>query len=266
MGLNLEGVLFITGAGGAIGKACVLQFARDGVTKISAVDISKSVLQSTADLLAAQFPTVEFLQNVCDITDEATVEAVFATTIAKFGRIDYAVNNAAIASPLLPTGEAASSDYDRVLTVNLKGTWLCERAELKLMAEQSPLAPKDSVIGRSPCRGAIINVDSVLGKIAVPGNAIYTMSKHGLLGLTRTDALDYAKKGVRINAVCPGFVDTPLITPTIKKLLQPNIDKTPMGRLAHVQEIADGIVFLASDRASYITGTTLTIDGGYTIH
>jgi len=109
-------------------------------------------------------------------------------------------------------------------------------------------------------------VDSVLGMVVVPGNAIYAMSKHGLLGLTRTDALDYAKKGIRVNAVCPGFVDTPLVTSAIRKILQPNIEKTPMGRLAHVQEIADGVAFLASVRASYITGTALTVDGGYTVH
>ncbi|OCL14886.1 NAD(P)-binding protein [Glonium stellatum] len=260
MGLSLQGVLFITGAGGAIGRACVLQFARDGVTRISAVDISRASLQETADIVAAQFPAVEFLQNLADVTDEESVKTIFENTITRFGRIDYAVNNAAIGSPLLPTSEALSSDYDRVLTINLKGTWLCERSQLKIMAGQSPLPSGDAIDGRTPCKGAIINIDSVLGMMAVPGNALYTMSKHGLLGLTRSDALDFAKKGIRVNAVCPGFVNTPLITPAVKELLQPNIDKTPMGRLAHVQEIADGVVFLASERASYITGTTLTID------
>jgi len=266
MGLDLDGVLFLTGAGGAIGTAVLLQFARDGCTKISAVDISPSALETAAATLASQFPAVELLQSVGNITNEQNVEEIVSQTVSKFGRIDYAVNNAGVGAQLRPTADVPLSDYERVLSINLKGTWLCERAVLKVMEAQEPLVDKNAVIGRTPSRGAIVNVDSVLGMLVVPGNAIYAMSKHGLLGLTRTDALDYAKKGIRVNAVCPGFVDTPLVTPAIKKILQPNMDKTPMGRLAHVQEIADAIAFLASVRASYITGTALTVDGGYTVH
>ncbi|KAF2809854.1 short chain dehydrogenase/ reductase [Mytilinidion resinicola] len=285
MGLSLNGVLFITGAGGSIGTAILLQFARDGCTKISAVDISAAALASTATALATQFPDVELLQNTGDITNEADIDRIFASTVKRFGRIDYAVNNAGVGAQLRPTTEVPSSDYDRVLNINLKGTWLCEKAELKIMEAQEPLVSVDAVyvfrglhncstpglefstdysfhsVGRIPSRGSIVNIDSVLGMLVVPGNAIYAMSKHGLLGLTRTDALDFAKKGVRVNAVCPGFVDTPLVTDAVKKVLKPNIDKTPMGRLAHVQEIADGVAFLASERASYITGTALTVSG-----
>ncbi|KAF2499910.1 3-oxoacyl-reductase [Lophium mytilinum] len=266
MGLSLNGVLFLTGAGGAIGTAILLQFARDGCTKISAVDISAAALESTAAIVAAQFPNVELLQNTGDITKETDIDRIFANTVKKFGRIDYAVNNAGVGAQLRPTTEVPSSDYDRVLNINLKGTWLCEKAELAIMEAQEPLVSADAVVGRTPSRGSIVNIDSVLGMLVVPGNAIYAMSKHGLLGPTRTDALDFAKKGVRVNAVCPGFVDTPLVTDAVKKVLKPNIDKTPMGRLAHVQEIADGVAFLASERASYITGTALTVDGGYTLH
>lgn len=161
------------------------------------MDISASVLSAVAATLAAQFPAVDFLQNVGNIANEEDVERLVGNTMAKFGRIDYAVNNAAVGAELRPTAEVPLSDYEKVLNINLKGTWLCEKAELKVMEAQEPLVDENAVYvaspaslvgnilttmhsaGRTSSRGAIVNVDSVLGMLAVPGNAIYAMSKHG---------------------------------------------------------------------------------------
>jgi len=237
------------------------------VTKIAGLDLSPTSLQETSSILAQEFPKVEFLQLVVDLSNESQVEVTYQKVVEKFGRIDYAVNNAAISSPLLPSTELSSGIFDRIMSVNLRGVWLCERAALKQMVTQTPLERTlGSPNGRGESRGSIVNIGSVLSHLAVPGDVIYTMSKHGLMGMTKNDALDFAKKGIRINTVCPGFVETPLVTPEIKALLKPNIDKTPMGRLAHPQEIADGVVYLASDRSSYITGSSLIIDGGYMVH
>ncbi|KFY50306.1 hypothetical protein V496_09415 [Pseudogymnoascus sp. VKM F-4515 (FW-2607)] len=267
MSLDLQGVALVTGAGGSIGQAIVQQFARDGVTKIAGVDISVSALDSVAASLASLFPAVEFQALTCDLADEAQVEAAFQKAVSRFSRLDYVVNNAGIGGPLVPTTESDVTVLERIMSVNLKGVWLCERAALKQMLRQEPLPLQESApAGRAPARGSIINIGSVLSLLAVRQNALYTMSKHALTGLTKTDALDFAKKGIRVNTVCPGFVDTPLVTPAIREILKVSIDKTPMGRLASPQEIADGVVFLASDRASYITGISLAIDGGYIIH
>ncbi|KAK5047283.1 hypothetical protein LTR84_006805 [Exophiala bonariae] len=196
-GLGLRGAALITGAGGALGRAITLQFARDGVRRIAALDLSDKGLTETAEALKSEVPNVEFLPISVDIGDEEQVIRAFGSTVSKFGRIDYAINNAAIAAPFLPTGETTIADFERVQRVNLRGTWLCEREALKQMVNQEPL-----------------------------------------------EAL---------------FIDTPLVTPVIRTLLGPQIDRTPMGRLANPEEIADAVVYLASDRASYITGSVLSV-------
>ncbi|KAF8856087.1 short chain dehydrogenase/ reductase [Acephala macrosclerotiorum] len=264
MGLNLPGVAFVTGAGGSIGRAVVLQFARDGCSKIIGLDISQASLSETTSALHTLFPQVEFLEIIANMADEEQVKSAFERAVTKFGRIDYAVNNAAVSSPFTGTADSDLAQLRRSVSINLEGTWLCEREELRLMMKQELLSTPEALAGRGKSRGSIINIDSILGLLAMPGNGIYTITKHALLGMVKTDALDYAKQGIRVNAICPGFVDTPLVTAEIRNLLRPSIDKTPMGRLANAQEIADSVVFLASDRASYITGSSLVIDGGYT--
>jgi len=263
MSLALPGVAFITGAGGAVGRALVLQFARDGVKRISGLDISQNGLDDTAKILKSESPDVEFFGISADMSNESQIKDAFKKVVEKFGRIDYAINNAAIASPFVTTGDAETKDFDRVQNINLKGTWLCEREELKQMLKQEPLVSEARPSGRVPSRGTIVIVSSLLGIRAMPLDGLYTISKHAILGMMKTDALDYATKGIRINAVCPGFIDTPLVTPAIRELLKPQIDKTPMNRLADPQEVADAVVFLASERSSYITGTVLSVDGGY---
>ncbi|OJJ05923.1 hypothetical protein ASPVEDRAFT_154040 [Aspergillus versicolor CBS 583.65] len=268
MHLNLSGVAFVTGAGGSIGQACILQFAREGVQRLVGLDLSLECLKTTESLLLKEFPNAQFLPLQVDLGVEREVDEAFEKVLRVFGRIDYAVNNAAVPGPFRPTAENTLADLDKVLAVNVKGIWLCERAEVRLMEKQDPppSQAKDFRLRARDSRGSIINVNSILGVVAMPENSLYTVSKHAILGLTKTDALDYAKLGVRVNSVCPGFVDTPLMTPDIRDFLKPNIDKTPMRRLALPEEIADAVVFLASSRSSYMTGATMIVDGGYTIH
>ena len=192
----------------------------------------------------------------------------------EFGRIDYLVNNAAIAAPFKPTGQSLTEDFDRVLGVNLRGLWFCQRAVLGVMEAQEPLPSRHHHVAsegsgsgneneNNGTRGSIIQVCSILGLLAMPQDGLYTISKHGVMGLVKTDALDYGPKGIRVNAVCPGFVDTPLLTPEYRVLLDWNIRKNPMGRLARPGEVADAVVWLASERSSYVTGTSVVVDGGY---
>ncbi|KAI9833632.1 MAG: hypothetical protein M1819_003585 [Sarea resinae] len=265
MSLALKGVAFVSGAAGAIGRAAVQQFARDGCTRVAALDVSEAGLKETADVVRAEFPAVEFLPLVANISVEADVARVFDEIKARFGRLDYAVNNAAVAGPLTLTSETDDvAGLERVMQVNLKGSWMCQRAELRIMEKQEPLLP--AADGRGVTRGSIINVSSILGITSMPQNGPYIMTKHGLIGMSKTDAIDYAKLKIRVNTICPGFVETPILTDAIRGLLAPNIQKTPLGRLANPEEVADSIAFLASSRASYITGSTLVVDGGYTAH
>ncbi|OQV03078.1 hypothetical protein CLAIMM_08174 [Cladophialophora immunda] len=259
-GLGLKGVVLVTGAGGALGRAIALQFARDGVRRIAGLDLSDKALNETAASLSAEVLDVDFLPIAVDISDEEQVARAFKSTVDRFGRIDYAINNAAIAAPFVPTGETTLEAFEKVQKINLRGTWLCEREELRYMVKQEPLETRN---GRAPAKGSIVVVSSLLGIRAMPLDGLYTISKHGLIGMVRTDALDYAKQGIRVNAVCPGFIDTPLVTPAIRELLAPQIEKTPMGRLASPEEVADAVVYLSSDRASYVTGSVLSVDGGY---
>lgn len=189
-----------------VGRHAILQFARDGVRKLAGLDISEPGLKETERLVNELAPDAVFLPLVADLLKEEEVKTAFASIVSKWGRVDYAVNNAGIGQPLGLTQDTQTDDFERVIGVNLRGVWFCERLELAQMAAQEPLevAAADKVEGRVPARGAIVNVDSILGLLAMPTLGLYTISKHGLVGLTRTDALDYARKGVRVNGVCPG--------------------------------------------------------------
>lgn len=255
-------VAFITGAGGSIGRAVALGFARHGVTKIAGLDVSSQGLQETASVLAAAYPDVQFLPISADLTSETAVASAVAQVVSKFGGIQYAANNAGIGRPYGPTDETDTKDYDSVMEVNVKGVWLCEKYELAQMVKQEPRQVNPAVPAILE-RGSIVNTASTLALRAMPNLSVYNTSKHAVLGLTRTDAVDYARKGVRVNAVCPGFVDTPLLLDSTKKALASTIDRIPQGRLAMPEEVADSVCFLASGLASHITGVALPVDGGW---
>lgn len=162
------------------------------------------------------------------------------------------------------SGCTAVADFDRVMAINFRGVWLCEKYELRYMQKQEPRVV-NSINNSVLERGSIINVSSILGFMAMPNLGIYNSSKHAILGLTKTDAIDYAKEGIRINAVAPGFIDTPLLLEETRAALKSTINRIPQGRLASPEEVADTICFLASGMATHITGVTLPVDGGMTV-
>ena len=236
------------------------------MTKIAGLDINNETLEGTASALSQAHPGVEFLSLVADLTSETAVADAISQVVSEFGEIRYAVNNAGIGQPLLPTGETDTKDFDRVMTINFKGVWLCEKYELKQMVKQDSRKVNLTVSSAAAAqeRGSIVNVSSVLGYLAMSNLGIYNSSKHAILGLTRSDALDYARKGVRVNAVCPGFIDTPLLLESTRKALAGTIDRIPQGRLAMPEEVADSVCFLASGLATHLTGVALPVDGGFT--
>jgi NAD(P)-dependent dehydrogenase (short-subunit alcohol dehydrogenase family) len=234
------------------------------VTRIAGLDVSSKGLQETASVLSKSYPAIKFLPITADLTSESAVKGAVARTVAEFGAIHYAANNAGIGRPFGPTSETDTEDFDRVTDVNTKGVWLCEKYELEQMLKQEPRQVNENVPGVLE-RGSIVVTSSTLGLRAMPNLSVYNMTKHAVLGLTRTDAIDYARRGIRVNAVCPGFVDTPLLIDSTKKALASTIDRIPQGRLANPEEVADSVCFLASGLSSHITGVALPVDGGLVV-
>lgn len=241
--------VFITGAGAGIGLACATAFADAGATRIAIMDIAEASLDACRAALVAR--GVESLSIVGDVSSAESVDAALARIDQEWGGLDIAVNNAGISAPIRPTGETEEADYDRLMSVNLKGVWLCMRAELGIMARQQ--------------RGSIINMASALSSRVYPGASFYVASKFAVAGLTRTAAVEYATQNIRINAVCPGNVLTPLLeNTTTPEQLSGLAGLQAMQRLGTPEEIAEAVLWLASDKASFCTGTLLAADGGWT--
>ncbi|TKA64397.1 hypothetical protein B0A49_08618 [Cryomyces minteri] len=260
----LRGAAFVTGAGSGIGQYTAFALARYGVKQIAIADINPVSLRSTLEQLKSRNANVEILPLELDVSSESSIDQAISTVVSQFGRLDYAINNAGIAGPAQASTDFRPSEWQKLLDVNLTGVWLCQRPELRQMMKQQPLHPDDVRQGR----GVIVNVASMLGLVASSPNTpatAYTASKHGVLGLTKTDAVMYAPHGIRLNAICPGYVETPLLkAATQSGIMAKEIEKVPMGRLAKMEEIADSIVYLASPLSSYMTGSGLVVDGGYT--
>ena len=245
-------VALVTGAGSGMGLATAQAFAAEGAA-VAVVDINElSARRATEGLLAAGHKAIAI---VCDVTNEEQVKAMVAQTVSTFGGIDAAFNNAGVQSLAVETADSTSEEFDRVNAINLRSVWLCMKYELLQMRKQGS--------------GAIVNNSSIGGLIGIPGRAIYHATKHGVLGLTKSAALEYAARGIRINAVCPGAIETPMVMDMIAKEPETMKDITreqPIGRLGRSEEIASAVLWLCSPGASFVIGHALAVDGGYTAH
>ena len=246
----LDKTVFITGGLSGIGKACALTAAKEGANVVVADMKSDTVDKDMADIIKEN-PKAIFI--TCDVSSFADMQSAIEKAVKTFGSLDVALNNAGIGGEPNKVGDMTEQAWRKVIGVNLNGVFNGMRHQLNQMAKQK--------------KGVIVNMSSILGKVGFATSSHYVAAKHGVIGLTQTAALEYAAEGIRINAICPGFIDTPLLTkggitdnPEIKQQI---INLHPMKRLGRSEEIANGFIFLACDDSSFITGTTLEIDGGY---
>jgi NAD(P)-dependent dehydrogenase (short-subunit alcohol dehydrogenase family) len=243
-------VAFVTGAGSGMGLATAQAFAEAGAA-VTLADVNDDQLQAAERELKDGGHRV--LAVRCDVADEKQVAAAVTTTVQTFGSLDMAYNNAGIQAPMTDAADETAEVFDRVNGVNLRGIWASMKHELAQMRTQGS--------------GAIVNCSSLGGLVGLPGRAAYHAGKHGVIGLTRSAALEYAPRGIRINAICPGTIETPMVT---KMIESGDLDRDqaaadqPIGRLGTAEEIAAAVLWLCSPGASFIVGVALPLDGGYT--
>lgn len=245
-------VALVTGAASGLGLATAKAFAEAGASVVLA-DWNEQGVRTAAAALAAK--GCKTLGIRCDVADDTQVEAMVDQTVATFGRLDVAYNNAGVQNVLAETADSPRDDYDRVMAINLRGVWSCMKFELRQMRTQGS--------------GAIVNCSSLGGLVGGAERATYHAAKHGVLGLTKSAALEYAGRGIRINAICPGLFETPMAetmraggqTEALERLLK----LVPIGRYGRPEEIADAVLWLCSDRASFVVGQSISVDGGFTM-
>jgi NAD(P)-dependent dehydrogenase (short-subunit alcohol dehydrogenase family) len=248
-GLVQGKIVLVTGGGSGIGRATALKLAQEGATVMIA-DYVQEGGERTVRMIKDGGGAANFIQ--ADISITRQVEAMVDKTVETYGRIDGAFNNAGIEGRIMATVECTEENFDRTIAINLKGVWLCMKYEIPQMLKQGS--------------GSIVNTASALGLVAIPGMPAYNASKHGVVGLTRTAALEYAARNIRVNCVCPGVIRTPMVERVIDSggfSEQEFVDSEPVGRMGKPEEIAQGVVWLLSDAASFVTGHPMAIDGGW---
>ena len=242
----------ITGGARGIGRTTAVLFAREGA-RVLVADTSGDGASETVGLINAAGG--QAVSHVADVTKPAEVAAMVATAVKTFGRLDCAFNNAGISGWQIGAGGKKTADwseeaFDRMIAVNLKGVWLCMREELNQMMAQGG-------------GGAIVNTASIAGLVGLPTSSIYVAAKHGVVGLTKTAAIEYAQNKIRVNAVAPGYIETDMTKDVMARRGPQIMATTPMNRMGTAQEIAEMVCWLCCDRASYVTGATYNVDGGY---
>jgi NAD(P)-dependent dehydrogenase (short-subunit alcohol dehydrogenase family) len=242
-------VAMVTGAGSGIGRATALAFAREGA-KVVVADIGVEGGEETERIIQDSGGEAIFVKT--DVTVASQVEASINTAVQTYGRLDFAANSAGVTQASAPTHELQEDDWDRILDTNLKGVWLCMRYQIAQMLRQGG--------------GAIVNTSSSSSMRAAANIAAYKASKHGVNGLTQTAAVENARTGIRVNAICPGSTNTPMIRRFVANspshTLEGVGDSIPMGRLGTPEEQAEAVIWLCSDAASFVTGTVMSVDGG----
>ena len=241
-------VALVTGGASGLGRVSAIALAKEGA-RVVVVDVMVSEGEATAHTITEAGRRAIFVKT--DVTKSSEVEAMVQATVKAFGRLDFALNNAGIDGVRARAADYPEDVWHQVIALNLTGVFLCMKFELAVMARQGS--------------GVIINMSSVAGVTGFPGHAAYTASKHGVIGLTRTAAIDYAKAGIRVNAICPAYTRTPMLTRILEKnpeFEEKLISRVPLRRLGTAEEIAQAVIYLFSDAAAFITGHSLVMDGG----
>ena len=242
-------VAIITGATSGIGRATARIFAKAGMSVMLAAR-RENLLKELADSLLSDGLRADY--SVCDVTVESQVRSMVEKTVEKFGRLDYAFNNAGIMPDDIETAELPTAEFDKVINANLRSVFMCMKYELA------------QILKNGSSGGAIVNNSSIGGIIGVPGRAAYHASKHGVIGLTKCAALEYATRNIRINAVCPATIKTPMVEKMMASGAITNIVE-PIGRMGRPEEVGETVLWLCGPGASFITGQSIPVDGGYTI-
>lgn len=240
-------VAFITGAASGIGRATAVAFATEGA-RVAILDRTEDALRQTADAIKDK---KEVLIIGCDVSVAEQVEAAVARTVETFGRLDIAFNNAGVENKATPLADIELDEWDRILDINLRGTFVCMKHELAQMLKQGG--------------GVVINTSSGAGVRGVAGGSAYAASKHAIIGMTKSAALDYAKSNIRVNAVLPGNIATPMMDRFTGGDIQKAIDLEPVGRLGKPEEIAEAVLWMSSDLGAFVTGASISVDGGWSL-
>lgn len=241
-------VAFVTGAASGIGRATAVAFATEGA-RVAILDLTENALSETAD--AVRNAGAQVLTIACDVSKPKQVEAAIRQVIETFGRLDIAFNNAGVENKAAPVAEIGLDEWDRILDINLRGTFVCMKHELAQMVRQGS--------------GVIVNTSSGAGVRGVAGGASYAASKHAIIGLTKSAALDYAKQNIRVNAILPGNIETPMMDRFTNGDIQKAIDLEPVGRLGKPEEIADAVLWMSADLGGFVTGAAISVDGGWSL-